>query len=530
MTFSLNPRPLLAVFATLLALASVGVSGAQEEEAPAPAPTAAPTATPRPSPTPTPSPSPTPEPLITVAGTAPTPLLVDGVEADRVPKNVKVGTTVCAQDGVFYKSQGERWTFQGWSNDVADACQTLTRAGVYRPIYTQEVLVVVQSAVSAFQQSMWVQYGTPVTLEVPDSVGVTGSTAPGSKIAADTGDASRDRFRFVQWTDGETPFQTKNTIAAVKPITVEVKWIRERYVVAEGPQVAAVKGTGWYEDGSTLALRTPDFLPGDSAQERWKFDRWEGTTFPVPIIQNATSPLIQLKVDAAYGVRAVYTRQFQVEARNPMGTIRRDWVNEGQEVVLETPPIVDVVPETERLVFRKWEGIDNVSSPKFSGFANRPISVVAVYDRQFMLKVTAPYGVSGDGWYRQGTVATVSVPASMTQMYLWRTLFAGFGGANGTQNTVQVMMDEPRVMAAIYRSELDRETLAMLVLPIFALILAAITRWLLIARPARLRKQAPSPAPAIQVNLPANTSKVLAAPPVARYGAPSKAPDQSSPR
>ena len=89
---------------------------------------------------------------------------------------------------------------------------------------------------------MWVPFGEPLTLKVPDVVPESDDT----------------RYRFQAWSDGETPFQASNSIAPMKPTALEVKWVREHRVTLESPQGADIKGSGWYPDGSNLVLRAAE--------------------------------------------------------------------------------------------------------------------------------------------------------------------------------------------------------------------------------------------------------------------------------
>ena len=367
------------------------------------------------------------------------PLLVDGIETEKVPANVSSGAKVCTPDLRMYKSEGERFIFKQWSTGSTDDCITPTAKGSYRAIYSHEVLLLIKSTAPGIQRSKWVTYGAPVEFRVPDSIP----------------DGDGTRYRFQGWSDGETPFDLSNTIAPVKPTVLEVKWTREYFLQVDSPDNAAIKGTGWYADGSNVVLRAPDLLSGDTDQERWKFSEWQSTSFPTAVIQNAKTATTTFAMQAPYTVRAAYDKQYLVQASSPFGTLKRDWINSGQEVVLEAPPLLEVVPDQERLVFKRWDGMDGLLSPKISGKADRPINITAAYDRQVMLKVNSPQGATGDGWQKAGSVATVTAPGSVPQMLLLKASFLGFGGYPAGQSTIQVLVNEPTSLTALYRTEPD---------------------------------------------------------------------------
>jgi hypothetical protein len=427
---------------------------------------------------PSPTPIPTPEPTVVVMSNSPQPLLIAGMEVDKTPVGVPVGVNICIEDSVYYKSEAERWTFQGWSNGATQECIAPTRPGTFRALFAHEVLIVVRSAASAFQHSQWVTAGTPLDLEVPAI-----ATVP---------DDPRSRYRFIQWSDGETPFQPKNTIAPVKPTVLEIKWTFEHQVTVQGPADVQLRGSGWYPDGANLVLQAPESVDGPAAGERLKFMRWEPSDYPAALIGNAMTPQATLKIDAAYSVRAVFQKQYLVTARNPAGTLKRDWFNDGQELILETSPVLDVIPDRERLVFKRWDGVDNILSPRFGGPVDRPVNVAAQYEREVMLKVDAPYGVSGDGWHKAGSVATVNVPASTSSMFLLRSTFAGFSAQSSDASSLQILMNEPVTMSALYRTEVDVRVLAVLLLvPFGAFVVLLSYRWVpaLWRRRPRLRSR-----------------------------------------
>jgi hypothetical protein len=392
---------------------------------------------------------------VVISSSSGTPLVISGLASDKLPVGVSIGTEACIPSRRVYTSEGERWIFQKWSDGSTDDCITPDKAGEFRALYSHEVLLIVNSPVADTQRSTWVPYGVPVSLDVPPIVP----------------DGDVDRYRFQSWSGGETPFDHANTIAPLKPTNLEVKWVREHQVTIEQPDGAGIQGSGWYADGSNLVLRAPDTLPGGGDQERFKFQGWQSDSYPAAVIQNPQTPLAALKIDAAYTVRAAYLKQYLVNADSPLGNLKHDWVNDGDTVVLEAPATSDVVPDQERLVFKRWDGMDGLLSPKIAGKVDKPISVSAVYERQVMLKVDAPRGASGDGWQKVGNVANVSVPGSYSDSPLLQSTFTNFGGYPVGQSAVQVLVNEPTTLTALYRTEPNLIVLALLLcLPLLAVL------------------------------------------------------------
>jgi hypothetical protein len=418
---------------------------------------------------------PAPQPL-TISSSSGTPLLVNGLAPDKLPVGAPLGTEICLPARQVYVTEGERYTFQKWSNDSTDQCITPDQPGEYRALYLHEVLLVVKSDVAATQRSMWATYAMPVKLTVPPIVQ----------------DDANDRYRFLSWSDGETQFDPSNTFAPVKPTTLTLNWAHEYQITVDSPDGASVPGSGWYAAGTNLALRAPDTFAGDSDQQRNKFDHWESTSFPAAVLQNPTQSLTPLKVDASYALRAVYDKQYLVDATSPFGELKHDWVNDGDSVVLEAPATSDIVQDRERLIFKRWDGMgDNLLSPKITGKVDKPINVSAVYDRQVMLTVNAPNGASGDGWHKAGDVAAVTVPSSVSQMFLLNSTFVGFGGYPAGQSSIQVLVNEPTTLTALYRTEPNLQVLALLLfLPTLAvLVYFSVTRGWLVELRARAQER-----------------------------------------
>jgi len=88
-----------------------------------------------------------------------------------------------------------------------------------------------------------------------------------------------------------------------------------------------------------------------------------------------------------------------------------------------------------------------------------------------MLKINAPHGAAGEGWQKAGSVAPVSVTSTFSEMFLLNSTFSGFGGYPPGQSSIQVLVNEPTTLTALYRTEPNLPVLAMvLLLPLLAVI------------------------------------------------------------
>ena len=164
----------------------------------------------------------------------------------------------------------------------------------------------------------------------------------------------------------------------------------------------------------------------------------------------------------------------------------RRWVKDGEAVVIDAPPIQETVSGQQRFVFRRWTGQEGLTSPRVTGVANQPLSLTAVYERQYMVSVEAPYGASGGGWHAAGSVATVSVPEEVGSKVIFKKSFNGFAGFAHDRSSIDFSVDRPMVLTAVYNTKVNAGILSLLLLiPLTAVILFFANRWimLLVRRP-----------------------------------------------
>ena len=76
-------------------------------------------------------------------------------------------------------------------------------------------------------------------------------------------------------------------------------------------------------------------------------------------------------MDDAHAIRAYYEKAFLIDVQNPLGTVGRDWLPLGEELTIDTPEVIEVIPNQERLSFVSWDGAD-VDTPR--GFIGRRAS------------------------------------------------------------------------------------------------------------------------------------------------------------
>ncbi|MBI4311234.1 MAG: hypothetical protein HY681_05565 [Chloroflexi bacterium] len=371
-----------------------------------------------------------------VSTTPPLPLLINGERAQS-PTRAPLGALACIDRPVEYVSEVERYVFQGWENGAKTECVTLDSSSQYRALYSQEVLLVVRSKVRAYEKSAWVSRGSLVRLAVPDLV----ETDPGV------------RFRFDEWTGGETPFSTQNAIALFRPTVLETKWTKEYQLSIEAPE-GAPAGISWYPENQAVVLKAPSELYTPDRRGRLRFLRWESIGARSAVIPDVQNPVTTLVADAPHTVSPVYQREYLVVSRVPQSPVKRLWIPEGEDFMAEAPSSIDGTPGEDRWRFTGWDGAD-LQTPRGTVVVERPLELKALYKRQFMVRVLAPYGSSGEGWYDEGAPATIHVPQVPGGTLFFRRVFDGFPGLQASSPDLEVNVTGPLIVTALYRSSLD---------------------------------------------------------------------------
>ena len=173
----------------------------------------------------------------------------------------------------------------------------------------------------------------------------------------------------------------------------------------------------WYADGSVVALSVEiEVFTSSGDDEKALFDGWSGGSNGMTMNSPAT-------VTAMWHVECLVT----VESEH--GTVPSDaWVREGETHQISIEALVEhTTNDNIRYVFGAWSTEDS-DSGGYEGTeresiltVNGPIKETANWVTEYHLRITSvyrdepnPVGVpTGDGWYADGTVATIEVPGSV---------------------------------------------------------------------------------------------------------------------
>ncbi|MEM2693652.1 MAG: zinc ribbon domain-containing protein [Nitrososphaerota archaeon] len=255
------------------------------------------------------------------------------------------------------------------------------------------------------------------------------------------------RLVFTGWSDGETA----PCIRAKEPIQA---LYREEVLIVIDSIVEELRGSMWVAKGERVALSASREYVRDGY--RYVFLRWSRGERPFDPTNYivATDP-------------AVIEAQFKVEVRLDVVSsvgVRANgsgWYRPGETAVVSAPREVVISPR-EKLVFREWVSVGSNPQVIFNPTGSvailevrRPAAVRAEYDRYYFVSVRGPEGVVLEGWYKEGELLQVSVPAVIeVDPGRIRLVFEGWrGDLRGSTPSVKVPVTGPLEAEAVYRVE-----------------------------------------------------------------------------
>jgi hypothetical protein len=237
------------------------------------------------------------------------------------------------------------------------------------------------------------------------------------------------------------------------PYTPQLKY---QLQVSTNPRnVAAVKGSGYYSQGTLAEFTITRNTVQVSPLERYVFSHWTGDYSGVGLGGSIT-------MDSAKNVTAVYQHQYWLHvnvqpsqsAPKPSGT---GWYDAGDTVTLSVPTSASTETDTSRQVFRGWSVDDGTTQNTMTIdlTMSSPHNVTAQYKTQYYLNVESDHGVTyGSGWYDAGSAATIYVTTPTSPSYGVSLLFNGWrGDTNSLNQTSTVNMNEPRMVIATWTTD-----------------------------------------------------------------------------
>lgn len=294
------------------------------------------------------------------------------------------GVVCVASPRVYYSGDGIRYSLAGLLVDgVLKDSPCAEARGVVEPFYTLEYRVLLVSRPPGIvYRELWGPAGSAVTVEAPGLV--------------------EDEFTRYALEGLVLPggFQVRGPrvqVALHSPLLVEAVYRAEYRVIVEG-----VGSEYWYSSGPLL-------IPVEDVTVV------RGGVRLVPVKLVAGNAEIEARngyfivPEGFKGVlKPIFKKEYLLVVKGPGGE-KREWLEEGSSRIIEFPGVVEVSPE-ERLIYRGalLDGV-RVAAPRVEVVADSPHTVEALYNRQYLVRVTSIMGTTEE-WVLEGSLYTLSLP------------------------------------------------------------------------------------------------------------------------
>ncbi|MEB3799328.1 MAG: hypothetical protein LRS45_03260, partial [Desulfurococcales archaeon] len=148
---------------------------------------------------------------------------------------------------------------------------------------------------------------------------------------------------------------------------------------------------------------------------------------------------------------ANYDRYYSVKILSPYGVKGESntYYKEGSYALvnLDSPIIVN---KDTRKVFAGWENGARSNPLKIK--VDQPVTLIAEWKTQYKLSIESKLAsVKGDGWYDEGSKATVTALGEVSSRYGSKYVFNSWqGDVKSTSKTLNVTMDSPKHIEAVW--------------------------------------------------------------------------------
>jgi hypothetical protein len=330
-------------------------------------------------------------------------------------------------------TEGGRLVFKGWDDGLQEKTRVITASGsrVFTVAYRVQYLLTV-SPYPGVQYAKWCDAGETVQLKMNSTIIPQGEDA---------------RLIFTGWSNGASA-QTIN-VTVNKPVSLEAVW-RRQFLVRVYSIYGEAEGDGWCDESSNVSISVHPRVLDYGNDTRRVFDSWvgEGLGSYTGSCLNVT-----IHVKGPVNETAVWKTQYLVTLDSPYGNpVGAGWYDQFSAVNISIERMLYESP-TFRLIFQCWEGLASDQGTNFSIVVCSPVTLKAVWTKEFYLNVTSPIGETwGSGWYAEGKVASFGVNPPKTSLIM--EVFDGWGGdVELSALNATVLMDSPKKVVARWRRD-----------------------------------------------------------------------------
>jgi len=336
-------------------------------------------------------------------------------------------------------TEGGRLLFKGWDGGLQEKTRVITASSsrVFTVVYRVQYLLTV-SPYPGVQYAEWRDAGETVQLKVNSTI-----------ILQDNG----MRLVFTGWSNGASA-QTIN-VTVNKPVSLEAIW-RRQFLIRVYSIYGEAEGGGWCDESSNVSISLHPRVIECGNGTRRVFDSWvgEGLGGYTGSCLNVT-----ISVKAPVNETAIWKTQYLVTLDTPYGNpVGAGWYDQFSTAKISIETVIYESPKS-RLVFSRWERLTVGHGANFSIVVSSPVTLKAVWTREFYLNVTSPIGETwGSGWYAEGKLASFGVNPPKASFST--EVFDGWGGDVGLRAlNATILMDSPKTIVARWRRDYSMMTM-----------------------------------------------------------------------
>ncbi len=180
------------------------------------------------------------------------------------------------------------------------------------------------------------------------------------------------------------------------------------------------------------------------------FSRWTGYGSGS---YSGTSPSHNITMFSNITEIADWNLQYLFNLTSPFGKVAGYGWHDANSTVEYAINISDIYTnDTARWNFENWSTGENRTSASIK--LARPYSVHAIWQRQYLLNASSPFGiVNGTGWYGQNSTASIAL-SSLYHNTSSKERLAFYSWSNGNRSTsISITMNAPKTVSAIFRNQ-----------------------------------------------------------------------------
>jgi len=328
-----------------------------------------------------------------------------------------------------YFAEGGRYVFRRWDDGLLDLSRNIIvkDPATYQAIFTTQYIASIKTEPNSSESERWYDEGIVIQLSVNSTV-------------IPQGDGSR--LVFKGWSNNASEPTINLTVHG--PTAVEALWMRQ-FLLQVSSTYGHAEGGGWHDESSEVNFWLLPIVVDCGNGTRRVFHLWVGEGAGG---YSGEEPNNTLTIIGPVNETATWGTQYYVAINSTHGQpLGAGWHDEFTATNVSVESVV-YDSETSRFTFQRWKGLVDGQETNVTIMVDSPISIEAVWRREFYLNLTSQYGETwGAGWYAEGSNASFGVISPPPNIVGYA--FDGWTG-DETAKTLNAtaLMDRPKSMIA----------------------------------------------------------------------------------